>query len=529
MPSSSEWDYIVVGAGSAGCVIAARLSENPDRKVLLIEAGGGDLKPSIQIPGLLFKAIASPKTNWRFQGEPDPTLGGRSLNWAAGKVLGGGSSINGMVFSRGIPANYDDWAAEGNPGWDWAGLLPYFKRSESWQGPPNQARGAMGPLQVRPLPEIVPACAAWLDAAEACGIPRVEDYNAGIAEGLGFTQASQRGGWRHSTARAYLRPVRGRRNLQIMTRSVVDRLVIENGRCVGVAIRDGNTTRTLRAARETVVSTGAIATPKLLMLSGIGPADHLRGHGIAVVHALEGVGDHLNEHVNVKISVRSKTPTYTSEKRGFGTFKNGLRWLINRTGPAASVVGQVHGFIKSDSALPHADLQIQVMPFGFDEAFSDPGDAIGIVISLAAPKVRGKVTLRSADRDAPPEIHIPLLSVEDDVERLLRGCEIVREINRNPAASAHLGDEIVPGPAVRSKAEWLAFFRSHAALNWHPTSTCRMGNGETDVVDSSLRVHGLAGLSIADCSVMPSVPAGNTNAPVIALGEKAAELIAGRT
>ena len=310
------WDYVIVGGGSAGCVLAARLSEDPARRVLLIEAGGRDLSPAIHVPGLVFEAIMGRTLNWHYKGLPDPTLNNRALTWAGGRVLGGSSSINGMVFGRGLPADYAAWVEAGNPGWGWNDLMPYFRRMETWTGQAHPTRGTSGPLRTRPHLEPNAACTAWAEGAAAAGVPFLDDYNVGITEGMGYTQATQRGGVRHSTARAFLGPASRRPNLTVMTHTRALRLVVEAGRCTGVVAQRGGKLTTLRAEREVIVSSGAIASPKLLLLSGIGDAAQLRPHGIDVVHELPGVGANMNEHVNVKLSAHVDVPTYDSQRYG---------------------------------------------------------------------------------------------------------------------------------------------------------------------------------------------------------------------
>jgi len=523
-----SYDYIIVGGGSAGCVLAARLSEDPRQTVLLVEAGGWDVSPLIHIPGFVTSTIRSQTLNWHYQGIADPTLNGRSLVWAGGRVLGGGSPINGMVFARGLPADYAAWADAAGQGWGWQGMLPYFIKMEHWCGMPHSARGTDGPLWVRPASDINEACRAIMAAAIEAGTPFVDDYNIGIACGTGFTQGSQKHGRRHSTARAYLGMARGRKNLKVLTHARMLSLRLSGNRCDGVNLLRGGNIMAVTAARQVILSAGAIGSPKLLQLSGIGDPDQLGQFGIKVRHALPGVGANLNEHVNIKISSHSKVPTYTSAGRGMRKLATGLRWASGGGGPAGSQVGHVQSYIKTDSSLPAADIQVQTMPIGFDAAPDDMADSVGSVVSLCHPSVRGRITLASADPLAPPRIEIQLLQPDDDIKPLITALRMVRDWHRSPAARSVLGDVYGLAATAETDAEWLECMRSTAGLNWHPTSTCRMGSGAMDVVDASLGVHGVAGLSVADASVMPTVPSANTNGPVIALAEKAADLIKSR-
>ena len=497
--------------------------------MLLLEAGGRDLSPFIHIPGFLANAMMSTTLNWHYPGEPDPSLGGRRLTWAAGRVLGGSSSINGMVFGRGLPADYDAWAAEGNAGWSWAELLPYFRKLECWTGKAHPSRGTSGPLQVRLFDEPHPACLAVMEAFVRASVPRIEDYSIGIDEGIGITQATQRGGWRHSSAAAYLRPARGRPNLTILTHSRALGLAIANGRCTGVTFeRNGDgRSQSVTAAREVIVAAGAIGTPKLLLLSGIGAPDTLRQHGIAVTHDLPGVGRNLNEHVNIKLSAHVSVPTYNSARFGIRKACHGLRWMLDRRGPASSPANHCQAFIKTDAALPSADAQVQLMAFGFNENPGDRTNGISAVVSLCHPEVRGSVGLSSADPKDSPRIDIKMLDSDRDIETLLAGVKFARDMLGQSGAKFN-AQVFAPASGVQSDRDWIAFFRQNAGLNWHPTSTCRMGNGDFDVVASDLRVRGIEGLSIADASIMPAVTSANTNAPVIAIAEKAADMILAR-
>jgi choline dehydrogenase len=520
------WDYIIVGAGSAGAVLAARLSENPDRRVLLLEAGGSDWWPGIHIPGMVEQLITSRTLNWHFTGEPDESLGGRCLTWAAGRVLGGSSSINGMVHGRGLPADYDRWVAAGNPGWGWQDMLPAFRKLEDWRGTPHAARGSGGPVAVRPFTETDESCRAIMEAFVAAGIPPVDDYCVGIAEGFGLTQATQKNGWRHSAARAYLHPARRRRNLRVVTHAFAERLLIEAGACRGVAYRRAGQLHVAHTEREVIVAAGAISSPKLLLLSGIGPPDMLAGHGIAVTHALPGVGQGLNDHVNVRLSAFVNRPTYNTQRRGTTALRHGALFLALGRGPASSPANHCQGFIKTDTALASADVQVQLMAFGFGTDMEMRRDGITAVISPCHPEARGTVSLRSANPADAPRIAMRMLGSARDVATLLKGCSMAHDMTlKVPGARLY-------APATRrlNDAAWRDFFRINAGLNWHPTSTCRMGRlADGGVVDAELRVHGLSGLSVADASVMPSVTSGNTNVPVIAIAERAAAFIDRRT
>jgi choline dehydrogenase len=525
----THWDHIVIGGGSAGAVLAARLSERPDRQVLLIEAGGSDRSLQVRVPGLVESAIDSPTLNWHYRGEPDASLGGRSLEWAGGRVIGGSSSINGMVCGRGLPADYARWVAAGNPGWGWSDMLPWFQRLEHWTGAPHVSRGRGGPIHIRRFEQTDPACRATMQALIAQGVPEVPDYCVGISEGVGLTQATQKDGWRHSSAAAYLRPARRRSNLQVMTGTRALRLRLDGTRCTGVQVLRSGRLLDLTAAREVTVAAGAIASPRLLLLSGIGAADALEPHGLRVIHPLPGVGRHLNEHVNVLLSAHVNRPTYNTQRRGLDALHHALRFIVLGDGPASSPANHVQAFVRSEPGSVSADLQIQLMAFGFGTPAQMRRDGITAVVSLCQPEARGRVTLRSADPLAAPRIAIELLAHEADRRRLLRGCRIA-EAALHDGPGRHFGATVyAPERGTVSDAQWLAFIRARAGLNWHPTSTCRMGPGPDDVVDTALRVHGLTGLSVVDASVMPSVTSANTHVPVVAIAERAAELIAART
>ncbi len=519
------WDYIIVGSGSAGATVAARLSATPDCHVLLVEAGGSDWSPLIHIPGCIEAVLGRRALNWSYLGDPDPSLGGRRLMWAAGRVLGGSSSINGMVFGRGLPADYERWVAAGNIGWGWHDMLPYFRRLEHWTGPPHASRGRDGPLTVRRFEETDPSCRAAMEALVGLGVPFVDDYNVGITEGIGLTQATQRNGLRHSVSRAYLQPVRHRPNLTMITRARALDLVVEDGRCVGLRVACGQTVTTLRAEREIILAAGAIGSPKLLLQSGIGDPEAIRSLGLAVVHPLAGVGRNLNDHVNIILSAFVERPTYNTQRRGIAALRHGLRFLVDRSGPVSSPANHCQAFIRTEPSLASADVQIQLMPLGFGTEQQMRRDGVTAVVSLCYPDVRGSVGLTSSDPLAPPRIGMAMLDGAEDRRRLLQGCRLAAEALERGAS----GRLYKPASARLSDADWMAFLRDTAALNWHPTSSCRMGDGPEDVVDGGFKVRGIDGLSVVDASVMPSVTGGNTNGPVIAIAERAAEIIAGRS
>ncbi len=522
----SDWDHIIVGSGSAGAVLAARLSEDSTRRILLIEAGGSDRRPNIHIPGMVEGLLASQKVNWQYRGEADPTLNGRALTWAAGRVLGGSSSINGMVYGRGLPADYERWVDAGNPGWGWEDMLPWFRKMEHWTGAPHKLRGSGGPLSVRRFEQTDASCRAAMEALIAAGVPYVDDYGTGIDEGVSLTQATQKNGWRHSTAVAYLGPARQRPNLRILKNARAVELIITGGRCRGVRVQRRGRTADFRADREVTLAAGAIGSPKLLLLSGIGSDEALAPHGIQVAHKLPAVGCHLNDHVNVLLSGHVDRATYNTAGRGLRRIIHGARFLGRGEGPASSPANHVQAFVRNDPAYASADVQIQLMAFGFGTPDEMRQNGITAVVSPCHPEARGQVSLRSADPLAPPRIAIEMLASPVDLATMVRGCRLAAEVLVE-GARARLYH---PGSAPLSDAGWIDFLRANAGLNWHPTSTCRMGPDPCEhVVDGTLAVHGLAGLSIADASIMPSVTSGNTNAPVIAIAERAATMIAERT
>jgi choline dehydrogenase len=454
MVRDETWDYIIVGGGSAGSVLAARLSQVPHFRVLLLEAGGHDALPQIRIPGLMEPVIIGTKLNWHYAGEPDSTLRGRRFTWAAGRVLGGSSSINGMVYGRGLPADYATWVAAGNPGWDWENMLPVFCGMETWSGTPHPARGIRGPLLVRPFFETNVACRAAMDSIVAAGVPFVDDYSTGISEGTGFTQATQRWGLRHSAVDAYLRPARHRRNLRVLTHSRVERLCIESSACTGVTYTRKGRRYKARAEREVIVAAGAIGTPKLLLLSGVGDPASIEPFDIKVAHDLPGVGNGMNDHVNVKLSAFVDTPTYNTQLRWPTAARYAIECLVRGTGPATSPANHVQAFVKTDPALTTADVQIRLMDLGFGTAAQMRRDGITAVVSLCHPLARGAVRLASNNAAAAPRIAMSMLEHDEDIMRLLRSCRFAQAaLQRVRSACVY-----APQPSIVSDLEWLEFF-----------------------------------------------------------------------
>ncbi len=525
----SEWDFVVIGAGSAGCVLANRLSADPGVSVLLLEAGGPDRSPYIHMPAAIIRAIGNPSLDWCYQAEPDPSRNNRVDLWPAGKTLGGSSSINGMLYVRGAASDYDRWRTEGCSGWGYQDILPFFKRMESSVLGDPQYRGRSGPVLTAPLRTTHPLAHTFLRAAAEAGIAVNNDYNGARQEGVAYSEVTQRRGWRYSAARAYLHPVRNRPNLTLRTRSVCQRLVIEDGRCVGVDYRRGGVQHRAICRREVVVSAGAIASPKLLMLSGIGPGSHLQAMGIDVVHELPGVGANLQEHPEGMVGIEVNMSTYNTEINSWKIVLHGLNWLLFGRGPATSPYPHAVAFFRSDPNLSEPDLMVMLGPYAF--SFSEEGvipyprPAISAAVCVSYPRSRGTIRLRSKNPDAAPLISHALLGDDQDVGRLIKGCRKVREILNGPAFAKHRVAERLPGTQVQSDSQWHEYLRQTAFLGYHSSGTCKMGNDTLAVTGPDLKVRGVEGLRVADASVMPSLISGNTNATVMMIGERAADLI----
>jgi choline dehydrogenase-like flavoprotein len=519
-------DYIVIGAGSAGCVLAARLSEDPSVRVLLVEAGGKGVHPNIAIPAAFAKQFKT-KLDWDYSTEPEPACDGRSLYIPRGKGLGGSSSMNAMLYVRGRPLDYDLWEAEGCPGWGWKDVRPYFLRSENNERGASEHHATGGPLNVADERSPRQLTARFLAAAEAAGVPRVPDYNGPEQDGASPAQVTQRNGRRFSAADAYLRPNMKRHNLDVITGAQVLRVELEGRRATGVRYRDRRGREQLaRADREVILAAGAIGSPQLLMLSGIGPADHLREVGVTAAHDLPGVGENLQDHPYVVCIWESKIggSLYGADKP-----KPLLEWLLRRSGPLTSSVAEAFAFVRSRPGLPAPDLQFHFAPAYFNDNGFDEFDGHAFTLGpvLVTPKSRGSLKLRSADPGAKPRIVTNSLSEPEDVQALVTGMRKAREMAAAGPLAEAAGREIFPGDGVDSDDDLAADLRRRVELIYHPVGTCKMGSGQDAVVDAELRVRGLEGLRVVDASIMPVIPGGNTNAPVIMLAERGADLIRG--
>jgi choline dehydrogenase len=533
-PIPDTFDYVIVGAGSAGCVLANRLSADPDRRVLLLEAGGRDNYLWIWIPvGYLF-TINNPRTDWCFKTEPESGLNGRALNYARGRVLGGCSSINAMIYMRGQRSDYDHWAALGNRGWSWAEVLPHFIRVEDYAHGADELHGAGGELRVEERRVSWEILDAWREAAEECGIPKIAEFNRGDNFGTAYFQVNQRRGVRVNMVRAFLRPVRHRANLTVLTHAHARRVAVDarDGlrRATGVEIERADGSRMLvTARREVVLAAGAIGSPQLLQLSGIGPGPLLQAHGIPVVHALPGVGENLHDHLQIRMMYKVRNVRTLNERAGsrLGRVLMGLEYLLFRTGPLTMPPSQLGAFAKSDPAQPTANIEWHVQPLSLDK-FGEPlhpFPAITPSVCNLRPTSRGHVRVTGPDPRAHPAIRLNYLATPEDRRVAIDAMRFTRRIMAARALVRYAPEEWRPGPGVESDADLLRAAGDLGTTIFHPVGTCRMGPDRMAVVDDRLRVHGVGGLRVVDASVMPRITSGNTNAPTVMIAEKGAELI----
>ncbi|WP_287964209.1 choline dehydrogenase [Diaphorobacter sp.] len=525
-----EFDYVVIGGGSAGCVLAGRLSEDPAVRVCLLEAGGSDASVLIHCPAGLAAMARTGAHNWGLSTTPQPGLGGRRGYQPRGKVLGGSSSVNAMIYARGHASDYDHWAAAGNPGWGWRDVLPYFLRAENNERGASAWHGTGGPLNVADLQSPQRASRAFVEAGVQAGHARNDDFNGAQLEGVGLYQVTHRAGERFSVAKAYLTPHLGRPNLQVVTGARATRILLEGRRAVGVEYRLGGQTQQVRAVREVLLSAGALLSPQLLMLSGVGPGAQLQRHGIGVVHDLPGVGEHLHDHPDVVqvMDAPALTDTFGLSLAGALRVLRGVRdWRARRKGMLTSNFAEAGGFIKSRPEEPLPDLQLhfvvgKLLDHGRKASW---GHGYSCHVCLLQPRSRGRVTLASADPSAAPLVDPAFFSDPDDLQRLVRGVRRMREILAQPAL-ARLGARELPHSAsAQSDAQIAQFIRDWADTIYHPVGSCRMGPGPLDVVDAQLRVHGLQALRVVDASIMPRIVSGNTNAPTVMIAERAVDLL----
>jgi choline dehydrogenase len=530
------FDFVVVGAGSAGCVLAERLSLSGRHSVAVIEAGGSDRRFWVQTPLGYGRTFYDPAITWAYHAEPDPGLGGRSDYWPRGRLLGGSSSINAMVWVRGDPADFDGWAAEGNSGWSYADCLPFFKAIEDNEAGEDFWRGRGGALRVSDVSDrLHPLARRFIEAGRQAGFAYNADFNGAAQEGIGVYQINTRNGWRLSAAKAFLRPAAKRANLAVMTDTLVTRVLFEGRRASGVEIRRGAQARIIGARREVILAAGAVNSPQLLQISGVGPAEHLNGLGVAVVCDSGAIGRHLQDHVGINYTYRAKVRTLNQALRPWhGKLAAGLDFLIRSRGPLSLSLNQAGGFVRTRPELARPNIQLYFQAISTFSAKTgtrpllapDPFPGFSLGLSNCRPTSRGAILARSADPTAPPRIAPNALSTGEDVETFLEGVKLLRRLAAQPALSEVVAAELAPGPDVLTDDELIADFRRRAGTVYHPVGTCRMApDGQSGAVDARLRVHGLDGLRVVDASVFPAIISGNINAAVTMVAAKAAALI----
>jgi choline dehydrogenase len=530
MKSLGSFDYVVIGAGSAGCVLANRLSEDPNTTVALLEAGGKDNYIWIHIPVGYLYCMGNPRTDWGFATEPSPGLNGRSLNYPRGRVLGGCSSINGMIYIRGQARDYDQWRQMGNTGWGWDDVLPYFTKSEDQYAlDVDEMHGSGGEWRVERQRLRWDILDAFRDAAEQAGIPKIDDFNRGNNEGCSYFHVNQKRGWRWSTAKGFLKPVKDRANLQVFTHAQVKNLRMEHGQAVGANLLHNGEDAVIDAKGEVILAAGAIGSPQILQLSGIGPGALLNAHGIDVVHELSAVGGNLQDHLQIRTVYKVQgTKTLNERSNSFlGRIGIGLEYALFRSGPMSMAPSQLGAFTKTDPSYDTPNVEYHVQPLSLDK-FGEPlhdFSAFTASICNLRPESRGQVTINSPDPTAKPSIQPNYLSATADRKVAADSIRLTRRIVSQPALQKHSPEEFLPGPSVSTDDDLARAAGDIGTTIFHPVGTCKMGADDTAVVDDRLRVRGLRGLRVVDASVMPTITSGNTNSPVIMIAEKAADMI----
>jgi choline dehydrogenase len=540
--TTPDYDYIIVGAGSAGCVLANRLSASGTHRVLLLEAGEDDRWMWIRIPAGIAHILTGERAIWRFATEPDEKVNGRSIFWPRGRALGGSSAVNGMIWVRGDPLELDNWANLGNPGWSGSDILPYLKRMESYaQGDP-QFRGHDGPMHITRYRDRDPLSQGFIQGAQQAGVPVVEDYNGPRFEGVSYLQYNTRGGWRRHTGDNYLRPAMSRTNLKVETGALTQRVLIENRRAVGLVYRKGGEEITVRARREVLLCAGAVQSPQLLELSGIGNTDVLKGAGVNVVHHLPGVGENLRDHLHVRLGFETNLNiTLNSILRNpLLKAKMGARWLFLGRGLMSTSSATSMAIARSSPDLPRPDIKMQLHQlsmasshYGGNTKSSnlaermglDPYPGFSIGCYVLRPESQGSVHIRSAQASDHPQIRANYLAAEHDMRTIVAALRMIRKIAAQPALAPYVVRETRPGPEAKTDDALLDHARATGMTSYHPIGTCRMGRDERAVVDARLKVHGIEGLRVCDASIMPTMVASNTNAPSIMIGEKASDLV----